>query len=57
MFGDDVFGGLVAVVDGGMSIARQYHVIAQFQGLAHGGVDAVIRLQATDDQALEVLHR
>src|SRR5690349_7340155 len=32
VFGDDVFGGLVAVVDGGMCVARQHHVVAQCQG-------------------------
>ena len=55
VLGNDVFRLDIAIVDGGMGICRQYHVVAQFQRLAHGGVDTVIGLQAADDQAFEIL--
>ena len=57
VFGDDVLGGEWAVVDGGMRIAGQNHVITQLQRLAHGGVDAIVSLQAADHQPLNILHR
>ncbi|MNH18961.1 hypothetical protein D3C79_786820 [compost metagenome] len=57
VLGNDVFGAEVAVVDRGVGVRRQHHVVAQFQCLAHGGVDAIIGLQPADDQALEVIDR
>ncbi|MNF92794.1 hypothetical protein D3C84_754480 [compost metagenome] len=57
MLGNDVFGGEVTVVDRGVSIRRQHHVIPQLQRLTHRRVDAIIGLQAADHQTLEVLLR
>ncbi|MNI93275.1 hypothetical protein D3C73_1511990 [compost metagenome] len=54
MLGNDVIGGHVVGVDGGMGVGGEHHVIAQFQGLAHGGIDAIVGLQAADDHALDV---
>ena len=54
MLGNDVIGGHVVGVDGGMGVGGEHHVIAQFEGLAHGGIDAIVGLQAADDHALDV---
>ena len=53
VLGDDVFGGKVAVVDSGVRVGGEHYVIAQLQGLADSGVDAIVSLQPADDQAVD----
>lgn len=55
--GDALGCGHLGAIGGGVGVAGQGHVVAVVEGGAAGGIDAVVRLHAGDDQAADAARR